>query len=222
MNCNGRADGGRRGVRGPAPAATPGFRFTIPAASPGPAGAQIAVAIRAAAAYTLAVRTVLPLLLAAASCAPGQNTQLGAVLGRGGVARLFETSAYMVVGGVEGCVRCGGRLGLFFGYDHWERTGPASDHPASLDLAGGGLRVQGKGARFRPFLDFGLVAGRTQDNRGLPASSMESRGAAGGQIGFGVAISVSEHWYVRPFAKIVGLSSSEFGGYAGASAGYRF
>ena len=152
----------------------------------------------------------------------GQGTQIGGLIGRGGIARLFENSAYHVVAGVEGCVLCGGRLGLFLEYHHWQKTGTGTDQPAALDLAGGGLRIQGKGERIRPFFDLGLLAGSEKTDRLVMPFDKTRRSVAGGLLGFGVAISLTPHWYVRPVARIVGLSSSEYGGFGGVAVGYRF
>lgn len=166
------------------------------------------------------MRLVLSLALAPVLFA--QSTQLGGFIGRGGVAQLFENSAYHVVGGVESCFLCGGRLGLFLEYQHWGKTGEGTDQPVSLNLFGGGLRIQGKGARVRPFFDAGLLAGaEKRDSRFVPFS-LESQGVIGGLVGVGVAISITEHWYIRPLVRIIGLSSTEFGGFGGAAAGYRF
>lgn len=152
----------------------------------------------------------------------GQSTQIGGMIGRGGVAQLFENSAYHVVAGVEGCVLCGGRLGLFLEYHHWQKTGVGTDQPVSLDLAGGGLRIQGKGERVRPFFDLGLLAGSEEKDRPILPFNKTRQGIAGGLLGFGAAISITEHWYVRPLARIIGLSSSEYGGFGGVAVGYRF
>lgn len=74
----------------------------------------------------------------------------------------------------------------------------------------------------RPFFDAGLAAGVERNDLDFPLGGRASRAVVGGMLGFGAAISVSEHWYVRPLGRIVGLSTTEVGGFAGASAGYRF
>ncbi len=168
------------------------------------------------------MRRCLLLFLLIAPLAVAQSTQIGGMIGRGGIARLFENSAYHVVAGVEACVLCGGRLGVFGEYHHWTKTGVGTDEPVSLDLAGGGLRIQGKGWRVRPFLDFGLLAGTERNAQIFPLSGNRSHAVGGGTLGFGAAISLSRHWYVRPLARIVVLSTPEFGGFGGASVGYRF
>jgi hypothetical protein len=158
-----------------------------------------------------------------ASLAFAQRTQVGVMIGGGGAAKLFEDSAYHVVAGVEGCVLCAGRVGLFLDYNHWRKTGQGTGNPTSLDLAGGGLRVQGTGDRVRPFLDAGLSVGAERTERpGFVPAVRESKAVLAGMLGFGVAISLTEHWYVRPMAKIGVLSSVEMAGYAGVSVGYRF
>jgi len=178
--------------------------------------------VRGIASYTVPMWQRLLVFLALAPLAFAQGTQIGGMIGRGGIARLFETSAYHFVAGVEGCVRCGGRLGLFLEYHHWKKISSGTDSPTSLDLAGGGLRIQGKGSRVRPFFDVGVAGGAERDYLYFLPRGRASRAVACGMLGFGAAISVSEHWYVRPLARIVGLSTPEFGGFAGASAGYRF
>jgi hypothetical protein len=168
---------------------------------------------------------ILKSLLVFLSLSPfaiGQKTQIGGLIGRGGIAQLFENSAYHFVAGVEGCALCGGRFGLFMEYHHWQKTGVGTDQPLSLDLAAGGLRIQGKGERLRPFFDIGLVAGTEKKDRFILPFTQQSQGVAGGMLGFGAAISITEHWYVRPLARLVVLSSAEFGGFAGVAVGYRF
>ena len=152
----------------------------------------------------------------------GQNSQLGFVAGGGGMARIFETSAYHFIAGAEGCVWCGGRLGLFMEYDHWTKTSSGTGDPVGLDLVSAGARVQGKGSRFRPFLDIGFTGGGERTARGFVSGPRDTRGVAGGVLGVGVAISITERWYVRPMGRLIGLSSAEFGGFAGAAIGYRF
>jgi len=164
----------------------------------------------------------LLLLFALVPIAFAQNTQVGAMIGRGGIAQLFENSAYHVVTGVEGCFWCGGHFGVFVEYHHWAKTGVGTDQPVSLDLAGGGVRIQGKGRRVRPFFDAGIFGGAEKKDRNIIPFDLTSHAVAAGALGFGAAISITEHWYVRPMARIVVLSSAEFGGFAGAGVGYRF
>lgn len=164
----------------------------------------------------------LVVCLALAPFGFGQSTQVGGLIGRGGVAQLFENSAYHVVAGVESCFLCGGRLGLFMEYHHWQKTGMGTDQPVSLDLVGGGLRIQGKGARIRPFFDIGFVAGAEERDRPILPFDKTRQRVVGGLLGFGAAISITDHWYVRPMGRIIGLSSSEYGGFGGVAVGYRF
>ncbi len=161
-------------------------------------------------------------LLFLAPQASGQSTQIGGLIGRGGVAQLFENSAYHVVAGVEGCVFCGGRRGLFLEFHHWQKTGMGTDQPVSLNLGAGGLRIQGKGARVRPFFDLGFTAGTEEKDRPILPFNKTHQGVVGGLLGFGAAISITEHWYVRPLGRIIGLSSSEYGGFGGVAVGCRF
>jgi hypothetical protein len=74
----------------------------------------------------------------------------------------------------------------------------------------------------RPFLDFGVLAGAERNGQIFLLPGTRSHAVAAGTLGFGAAISLSEHWYVRPLARIVVLSSLEFGGFGGTAVGYRF
>ncbi len=159
---------------------------------------------------------LLATLFLAAPFALAQNTQFGAMLGRGGAVQLFETSAYHFVAGAETCFLCEGRFGLYADYHHWRKTGKGTDSPVSLDLAGGGLRIQGRGRRVRPFFDAGVAAGVESRYLGGP------RPVTGGVLGAGATILLGRHAYIRPLIRITGLSSGEAGGFAGASIGYRF
>ena len=159
---------------------------------------------------------LLAALWLAAPFALAQNTQFGAMLGRGGAVQLFENSAYHFVAGAESCFLCGGRFGLYAEYHHWQKTGEGTDSPVSLDLAGGGLRIQGRGRRVRPFFDAGVAAGVERRYMG------RSRPVTGGVLGAGATVMLGPHVYVRPLLRIAGFSSGEAGGFAGASIGYRF
>jgi len=167
------------------------------------------------------MHTYVLLLLSVAPLAFAQNTQIGALIGRGGVAKLRDDSAHHVVLGVESCFRCAGHLGLFLEYHHWSKTGSGSGNPTKLDLAGAGLRIQGTGNRVRPFFDVGGFVGARPRRYFLPQGE-ESLTLAAALVGFGAAISISEHWYVRPVARVGVLSTNEVAGFAGASVGYRF
>ena len=164
----------------------------------------------------------LLVFLSLAPFASGQSTQVGGLIGWGGVSQLFENSAYHAVAGVESCFLCGGRLGLFTEYHHWQKIGKGTDQPVSLDVVCGGLRIQGKGARIRPFLDLGFLGGAEEKDRPILPFNNTRQGIVGGVLGFGAAFSITDHWYVRPLGRIIGLSSSEYGGFAGVAVGYRF
>jgi len=144
------------------------------------------------------------IMLLAAGVAAAQGVDFGALAGGGGVA----TSGPMVAAGqvgVEACVFCTGRFGLFGEYSHWFTTGVAqgfnpSDIVRRADLAGGGVRIQGRG-RVRLFLDIGLVGGL--DEHGLTGRG----GALGGAVvGAGVRIPLGGRWYIRPQVRTYGLS----------------
>jgi hypothetical protein len=126
-----------------------------------------------------------------------------------------------VLAGAEGCVLCGGRLGLFFEYNHWQLAG-VRNNPTMLDLAGAGLRIQGKGRRVRPFFDIGVVGGREQLQRNLYLGPSESRGVRGMLLGGGATIDIGKRWYVRPQLKLAAVSEGYVTGWFGASVGYRF
>ena len=153
-----------------------------------------------------------------------QETQIGGMIGVGRFWKYKWNSANYVVAGGEACVKCGGRRGLYLEYNHWSRRGTGTGtYPAtSWDLAGLGLRIQGKGERLRPFFDIGLLVGSKRRYTPFLVNVPQSIYAAGGGLGFGAAVSVSEHWYVRPFGRVFLLSTNENGGFAGASVGYRF
>jgi hypothetical protein len=150
-----------------------------------------------------------------------QRYQLGGLIG-GGTADDGEVSVGpYVLAGVEGCVLCGGRFGLVFEYTHWQLAGD-KNNPTSLDLAGGGFRVQGKGRRMRPFFDIVIVGGREQCECPLYSGRVSSRSVSGAGIGFGAAVSIGARWYVRPQVRAYGTSGGYVAGSASAGIGYRF
>ena len=159
--------------------------------------------------------------LAIAPFAFAQNTQIGAVIGGGAVEEFYVFGRApripILVAGVEGCVFCGGRLGLFMEYYHLRKIGEGPGHTTSWDLVSGGLRIQGKGERVRPFFDIGPLGGTKRSERNNFREDV-----VGLALGAGAAISVTEHWYVRPFAKIRLDSSLDSNIFAGAAVGYCF
>ena len=166
----------------------------------------------------------LLLVMAFAPLTLAQNTQIGGMIGFGRFWKYNWNSATYVVAGGEACARCGGRYGFFVDYNHWSRRGTGTGNaPAiSLDLASLGLRIQGKDERVRPFFDVGLAVGRKHRDSLIYPGRQQSTGLVGGGLGFGAAISASEHWYVRPFGRVFLLSTNENDAIAGASVGYRF
>lgn len=141
------------------------------------------------------------LLIAAGTTVLGMD--LGVMAGAGGFTASGPTVAAGQVG-VEACVFCAGRVGLFGEYSHWFTTGETqgfnpSDVVRSADMAGGGLRIQGRG-RIRPFVDFGIVAGR-DSHVGFGGGAL-----GGGVVGGGVRIPLGGHWYIRPQVRAYGLS----------------
>ncbi|HOL73117.1 MAG TPA: hypothetical protein PLA43_16045 [Bryobacteraceae bacterium] len=160
--------------------------------------------------------------LSLAALASGQNFQIGGMTGGGGAVKLFETSAYHVVAGVESCLFCSGRFGLVLEYHHWQKTGSGTDQPVTLDLAAGGVRIQGTGRRVRPFVDLSFVAGTELKDRPVIPFDKTRQGVYGGLLGLGATIPITRHWYVRPMVRIIGLSSAEYGGFGGVGVGYSF
>jgi hypothetical protein len=142
--------------------------------------------------------------LAVAGIASAQGIDLGALAGAGGFTASGPTLAAGQVG-VEACVFCTGRFGLFGEYSHWFTSGDSKGYNASdvvrrADLAGGGLRIQGRG-RMRPFFDVGVAGGRDEHVQA------GTGGALGGiVVGGGVRIPIRGRWYIRPQVRAYGLS----------------
>jgi hypothetical protein len=158
------------------------------------------------------IRTILALLtylskrwmvlFAVAGIAAAEGVDLGAMAGAGGFTASGPTLAAGQVG-VEACLLCAGRFGLFVEYSHWFTSGAtqgynASDVVARADLAGGGLRIQGRG-RIRPFFDVGVAGGRDKH--------VQAGGALGGiVVAGGARIPLQGRWYIRPQVRVYGLS----------------
>ena len=168
---------------------------------------------------------LLPTMFFAVAIASAQRVELGGLLGGGAFAVSSGEPAPLGQAGVEACVFCSGRFALLGEYSHWfsgngSRTG--FDRVRTADLAGAGLRIQGRG-RVRVFFDIGLVGGRDGHTRGRG-------GAVGGVVvGTGVGIPWGEHWYVRPQFRAYGLSPHTLEGVdahwaasGGLGIGYRF
>ena len=133
-----------------------------------------------------------------------QGIELGALAGGGGFTASGPTAAAGQVG-VEACVFCTGRFGIFGEYSHWFSSGAAQGFNASnvvrrADLAGAGIRIQGRG-RIRPFIDLGLIGGR--DEHGPVGTG---GGLGGGVVGGGVGLPLGGRWYIRPQVRAYGLS----------------
>lgn len=87
-----------------------------------------------------------------------QRAEIGGLIGGGAFGVSSGGAAARGQAGVEACLFCSGRLGLFGEYSHWfsgDATQSAfrTDRVASADLGGAGLRIQGRG-RVRGFLQF--------------------------------------------------------------------
>lgn len=142
-------------------------------------------------------------LLAAVDIATARGIDLGVMAGAGGFTASGLTVAAGQVG-VEACVLCTGRFGIFGEYSHWFTTGATqgfnvSDVVRRADLGGAGFRIQGRG-RIRPFVDFGVVGGR--DSHG----NYGGGALGGGVVGGGIQIPFRGHWYIRPQVRAYGLS----------------
>lgn len=129
----------------------------------------------------------------------GQSVELGGRIGGGAFGVSSASTAGRGQAGIEACVFCSGRLGLFGEYSHWfsgigtpaASFGFGTGVVAHADLAGAGLRIQG-GAFPRVFFDVGAVVGSDEHVGG-------GSGTIGGaMVGAGVEFAWREHWYVRP------------------------
>jgi hypothetical protein len=151
---------------------------------------------------------LLTLLFFSASAAFAQRAELGATGGGGATGDYGHNSAGGQVG-VEGCVFCAGRFGLFGEYTHWfTGKGDVYGFRSSVDLAGFGLRLQSKG-RISPFFEAGLFGGK------------DRHGSLGGVVlGTGVRLAVGSRWYVRPQLRFYGSYHAAAMGSVGI--GYRF
>lgn len=151
--------------------------------------------------------------------APG--AQIGGTIGLGSFGTTEYTSGGFVVAGVEGCALCGGKFGLFMEYDHWRLT-PTGYETSVLNLGAGGLRIQGRGRRVRPFFDVGGALGRYNGKPHGYIRRSEDFSMGGVIIGTGAAISVGEKWYVRPQARLALMTSGNIAGVLNFGIGYRF
>ncbi len=107
----------------------------------------------------------------------------------------------IVGAGVEACAWCGDRFALFGEYSHWARLQSLSSATKGLtgvDIAGGGLRIQGPTllGSVRSFVDVGLGVGRY---RWLQSGENKVYGFI---AGYGVVIPISDRWYVRPQSRL--------------------
>jgi hypothetical protein len=146
-------------------------------------------------------------LLAVAGIAAAQEIDLGALAGAGGFTASGPTLVAGVVG-AEACVFCTGRFGLVGEYSHWFTSGAThgynpSDVVRRADLAVVGLRIQGRG-RIRPFVDVGAVGGR--DEHGMAGAGGRMGGVV---VGGGVRIPLRGRWYIRPQARVYGLTTDD-------------
>ena len=164
---------------------------------------------------SVASRLLIGLVLATA-VAFAQRTQIGGTFGLGSAGDGEAAAGPYVMAGAEGCVLCRGRLGLFFEYNHWQLAGPRNN-PVALDLGGGGLRIQGKGPRVRPFFDIGIAGGHAEGTRKFYSSNV-----GGMVLGGGATVFVGKRWYVRPEVKMAVLSIGAVTAMFSTGVGYRF
>jgi hypothetical protein len=149
------------------------------------------------------------------------EAQIGGTIGLGSFGSTEYTSGGFVVAGVEGCALCGGKFGLFMEYDHW-RLAPTGFETSVLNLGAGGLRIQGRGRRVRPFFDIGGALGRYNGKPHGYIHRSEDFSMVGVMIGTGAAISIGEKWYVRPQARLALMRSGNLAGFLSVGVGYRF
>jgi len=143
----------------------------------------------------------LTLITLQAHTVSAQTAELGGFAGGGAFAVSSGGASGSAQLGVQACVFCGARLGLFLEYSHWAsvETSSFTDRVKNADLAGAGLRIQWlRGVR--PFLDVGLVGGRDQHASG------RGGGIGGIVAGAGVRVPLGGHWYLRPQFRAYGLS----------------
>lgn len=172
-------------------------------------------------------KTLFAVVFFTAAITFAQRAEIGGLIGGGAFGVSSGGAAARGQAGVEACLFCSGRLGLFGEYSHWfsgDATQSAfrTERVASADLGGAGLRIQGRG-RVRVFFDVGAVAGRDEHVTG-------GGGAIGGiVVGSGVEIPWRQHWYIRPQVRVYGLSPHSIEGLGvhwavsgGAGIGYRF
>ena len=144
------------------------------------------------------------IMFIASAVAMAQGIELGGIAGGGAFGVSSDSTVGIGQAGLQACVFCSGRFGLFGEYTHWFSANGgsniyATDRIASADLAGGGLRIQPIRLA-RVFFDVGVVGGedRHVNRRG---------GALGGVVvGTGIRIPWGQHWYLRPQFRIYGLS----------------
>jgi hypothetical protein len=124
--------------------------------------------------------------------------------------------------GVEGCVDCGGRFAAFMEYSHWWLTPPGGE-TSVLNLAAGGLRIQGKNKYVRPFFDIGVSVGQYDGHPHDYVHKSENFGMGGIAFGFGASVSIGSRLYIRPQARFAGgVPNGVIVGTVGVGVGYRF
>ena len=151
--------------------------------------------------------------------AAAQRTEIGGTIGHGSFNSMhggFTTA------GVEVCVDCGGRFGAFMEFSHWWLT-PAGGQTSALNLAAGGLRIQGRNKYVRPFFDIGVSMGLYDGHPHDYVHISENFVTGGIAFGLGASVSIGSRLYVRPQVRVAGgAPNGVMVGTAGVGLGYRF
>lgn len=150
-----------------------------------------------------------------------QQFELGATVGGGIFGADGTGQPTYVIFGAETCAFCRSSAAVFAEFSHWQRsTAGYRTSIRCVELLAVGARIQG-GRRVRPFFDVGFAAGWDRFTR-LGDGRDDIHGNPGLLLGGGAAVSIGEHWYIRPQARIVVLRGIHAGVAALVGIGYRF
>jgi len=166
-------------------------------------------------------RKYLLTLLLMACTASAQRLEIGG-LGGVGVFGADDVSVRSYwLAGAEVCGFCGKRAAIYFEYSHYGSPDQGTEVSImEVDLVSIGLRLQRSPRRIRPFFDVGLSTGQDRFRRFQETVGKHSTAGLG--IGGGVAISVGEHFYVRPAVRAHMMQAFHVGVAFTAAAGVRF
>jgi hypothetical protein len=161
------------------------------------------------------------MLISCSVLATAQKYELGGRVGFGTFTAEDVGTPLFTSIGVELCALCSGRFAAFVEYSHWLKSGDAqySSYIENADTFGGGLRIQRRDARIRPFFDVGIVGAR--DSYTYWGGS-NSHGSVGMVLGGGVAFRLGERAYVRPQFRVYATSGFHAAYDAGVGFGFRF